>query len=208
MCCFEHIVEKNIYDGFTNPTSFSSFQISSSPLNIESCRSRKRVLDFLKGEGSNLLLLKQQMMERTQHQQGQEDDTTLPSLRASTASTSTVSLPLPRGEGDSAVIESAADIDINTQDQEVGMSYEVQEEGEALLSLPTLSGSAASSQSTKKYDQTEILKTHSHSSSGSDGSKELEQMFRRASLDCTQVITGLARPVQDSDCKQYIAKSA
>ena len=172
---------------------------------LESCRSRKRVLDFLKGEGSNLLLLKQQMMERTQHQQGQEDDTTLPSLRASTASTSTVSLPLQKGV-DSAVIETAADTDINMQDQEVGMSYEVQEEGEALLSLPTLSGSAASSQSTKKDDQTEILKTHSHSSS--DGSKELEQLFRRASLDCTQVITGLARPVQDSDCKSYIAKSA
>ena len=203
MCCFEHIVEKNIYDGFTNPTSFSSFQISSSPLNIESCRSRKRVLDFLKGEGSNLLLLKQQMMERTQHQQGQEDDTTLPSLRASTASTSTVSLPLQKGV-DSAVIETAADTDINMQDQEVGMSYEVQEEGEALLSLPRKA--LSSSQSTKKDDQTEILKTHSHSSS--DGSKELEQMFRRASLDCTQVITGLTRPVQDSDCKQYIAKSA
>ena len=144
-------------------------------------------------------------MERTQHQQGQEDDTTLPSLRASTASTSTVSLPLQKGV-DSAVIETAADTDINMQDQEVGMSYEVQEEGEALLSLPTLSGSAASSQSTKKDDQTEILKTHSHSSS--DGSKELEQLFRRASLDCTQVITGLTRPVQDSDCKSYIAKSA
>merc|ERR1712007_380055 len=80
----------------------------------ESCRSRKRVLDFLKGEGSNLLLLKQQMLERTQHQQGQEDDTALPSLlRASTASTSTVSLPLPRGDDASAVIEAAADVDIN-----------------------------------------------------------------------------------------------
>ena len=55
-------------------------------------------------------------------------------------------------------------------------------------------------------------KTHSHSSD-SDCSKELEQMFRRASLDyTTQVFTGLTRQVQDSDCncncKQYIAKSA
>ena len=66
------------------------------------------------------------MMERTQHQQGQGDDTILPSLlRASTASTSTISLPLQRGV-DSAVIESA-DVDINMQDQEVGMSYEVHE---------------------------------------------------------------------------------
>ena len=160
------------------------------------------------------------MMEMTQ--QGQEDDTilpsllrastasdtALPSLRASTASASTVSLP------HSAVIETA-DVDINMQDQEVGMSYEVHEVGsneqplqeQESVSRQTLLGST--SQSIKKDDQTdsnEILKTHSHSSS--DCSKELEQMFRRASLDCTQVITGLARPVQDSDCKSYIAKSA
>jgi len=96
---------------------------------------------------------------------------------------------------------------MQVQDQ-VGMSYEVQEEGEVLLSLPRKA--LSSSQSTKKDDQTsdsnEILKTNSHSSS--DDSKELEQLFRRASLDCTQVITGLARPIQDSDCKSYIAKSA
>ena len=153
-------------------------------------------------------------MERTQHQQGQGDDTILPSLlRASTASTSTISLPLQRGQGEEAVIESATDI--NMQDQEVGMSYEVQEEQESVsLSRPALSGSASQSTTkSKKDDQTsdsnEILKTNSHSSSGSsDCSKELEQLFRRASLDCTQVITGLARPVQESDCKSYIAKSA
>ena len=155
-----------------------------------------------------MLLLKQQIMERTQHQQGQGDDTILPSLlRASTASTSTISLPLQRGQGEEAVIESATDI--NMQDQEVGMSYEVQE-GQEPISLPRQTLLGSTSQSTKKDDQTsdsnEILKTHSHTSS--DCSKELEQMFRRASLDCTQVITGLARPVQDSDCKSYIAKSA
>ena len=176
-------------------------------------------------------------MERTQ--QGKQDDTALPSLQTSTASTSTISLSLQRGV-DSAVIESA-DVDINMQDQEVGMSYEVHEvesneqplqeqesvSNEELLqeevqeqesvSLPrqTLLGSKSQAADDDQTDFKEILatniqKTNSDvsSSSSSDGSKELEQMFRRASLDCNQVITGLARPVQESDCKQYIAKSA
>ena len=54
----------------------------------------------------------------------------------------------------------------------------------------------------KKILATNIQKSNSDvsSSSSSDGSKELEQMFRRASLDCNQVITGLARPVQEDIC--------
>ena len=62
---------------------------------------------------------------------------------------------------------------------------------------------------TTKQSTIDIQKSHDESSE-SDLSKELEQMFRRASLDCVQGLlpnSELQRP-KESDCKQCFAKSA
>ena len=217
----------------------------------ESCRSRKRVLDFLKGDGANLLLLSRNNTASVSKQ----EDTNTPILRTSSVSTDTshdveekttdcsneVNDDTKRKNYEGMVDKAA----VQVQENSAGLSQQEEQESMSLLpeqsevpspkaeddgdsegecdgeeitkanpenqiDIDTMGTSFVNDDTNQEQPTIDIQKSH-HESSESDLSRELELMFRRASLDCVSQgllpNSELQRPIE-SDCKQYFAKSA
>mmetsp|Transcript_35240 Transcript_35240/g.76061 ORF Transcript_35240/g.76061 Transcript_35240/m.76061 type:complete len:705 (+) Transcript_35240:370-2484(+) len=146
----------------------------------ESCRSRKKVLEFLKGGGANLLLWKKSSSS------GESSG-----LRASGNSTVVASPPF--GE----------------EEEERGVFQEL-DNANGILHNAKLEQDQA-------HNITECTPSTKNETGGECGLKvdvQLEQMFRRASLDSTkymlpgEIIAGIPSPPQEADRKQFHAKSA
>ena len=98
-----------------------------------------------------------------------------------------------------------AEDDSDSEDECDGETTEANPENQ--IDIDTIGTSSVNN--TTQKPTIDIRKSHDESNE-SDLSKELEQMFRRASLDCVQGLlpnSELQRP-KESDFKQYFAKSA
>jgi len=163
----------------------------------ESCRSRKKVLEFLKGEGSNLLLFRKSLSPRA----------TL-GLRENTSNTAVSSARSEEGQKERDVVR-----------EEDGQAEYLQH---AQPDNKELDDAVKASQ--KSEDQADCQSERSLSigkQRNTDGKEEesgreaqLEQLFRRASLDCVKAalpqepITAMPSPPQEGDRRQFYARGA
>mmetsp|Transcript_1607 Transcript_1607/g.3171 ORF Transcript_1607/g.3171 Transcript_1607/m.3171 type:complete len:772 (+) Transcript_1607:132-2447(+) len=193
----------------------------------ESCRSRKRVLDFLNGEGSNLLLLTKSLSSKDGDSRTSSSNTTI----TSNPSTDVSSLPISTEEREPGSLPGLA----NKKPGQLGNHVEVKKgpckkanvvptsPSATLASLSQFQGAGIDS----RHVSADVPKHGSDSKSQSyespklhgkgNADAQLEKMFRRASLDCVKSVfpgilstTGVTppSPPEEADRKQCYAKSA
>jgi len=137
----------------------------------ESCRSRKKVLEFLKGEGSNLLLFRKSLSPRA----------TL-GLRENTSNTAVSSARSEEEQKERDVVREEDEDQADCQ-------------SERSLSIGKQRNTDGKEEESGREAQ-------------------LEQLFRRASLDCVKAalpqepITAMPSPPQEGDRRQFYARGA
>jgi hypothetical protein len=189
----------------------------------ESCRSRKRVLEFLKGEGANLMLLNKSLTSSMK--EDAEEAATVEALD-SRASISSIAqeddeVVYAQQEDDGEVKASEAVEDMEETKNKMDESNTVQQakpssveeiEGEQTSSrkLPASLGSLYLQNETRSAKLTiesspATCKQPGHESKVDD---HLERMFRRASIECVAPILPFVPPPREQDRRQFHARGA
>ena len=191
----------------------------------ESCRSRKRVLEFLKGEGASLMLLNKTATSSMNEDAAAEVAATV-AVKALASTTSKSSIT-QEGEGayaqqcDEKVEASEAVEGMGEFMKKLGNGDTVEQttlssveelEGEQMSSrkLPTSLGSLYLQIDTSSAKLTINPSPTTSKQPGNESKVDdhLERMFRRTSIECVAPILPFVPPPKEADRKQYHARGA